>query len=176
MDNTKQATNSGLEILTYSEIKKETNTEDSFNALLNGMFDIKPYYPQNGFLDDLLNSGKLGIIKNADLRNLLSSWESRLEIQNRAYFTIDDDSDILNLYINKKGSWLNADELIAGKQTITFPKSRFKIDNRDLLKELEFENLIENMVFRMHQYLGYCIKELVLCEEILRLLNEEIEG
>jgi len=72
MDDTKKATNSGLEILAYSEIRKKPNTEDPFNALLNGLFDIKPYYPQNGFLDDLLNSGKLGIFKNADLRNLLS--------------------------------------------------------------------------------------------------------
>jgi hypothetical protein len=33
---------------------------------------------KNGFLNDLINSGNLGLIKNNVLRNLLSSWISEL--------------------------------------------------------------------------------------------------
>ena len=72
------------------EIKKNSliilnNTGSKYQAsfdidsLLQSVGSVPKYYPQNGFLLDLINSGNLGIIKNDILRNKLSSWLPTLE-------------------------------------------------------------------------------------------------
>ncbi|MCB0541836.1 MAG: hypothetical protein KDE33_30315, partial [Bacteroidetes bacterium] len=58
---------------------------------------------------------------------------------------------------------------------IKFPKSGFQINNNDLLKIPEFENMVENRVVFLHVLKDRCQECLNLNEEILDLLNSEIE-
>ena len=65
-------------ILNYTGNKYQTTFD--LDSLLQTTARVPQYYPKNGFLMDLINSGNLGIIKNDNLRNKLSSWIPTLEI------------------------------------------------------------------------------------------------
>jgi hypothetical protein len=167
--------NSGIQILNHTGTKSRPETENTFNDLLNKLYNSMPYYPQNGFLDDLLSSGKLGIFKNIELRNLLSSWKPKVEILEERFNSLDKNEDILNNYILEHGSWLNADQVTVEARNVSFPKSGFTIDNRDLLETLLFENLVENLTISADNYYSAQQKTEKLLDEIIALIEYEIE-
>ncbi|MCK8481178.1 DUF6090 family protein [Psychroserpens algicola] len=164
----------GVQILNHTGSKTKPDSEDIFNSWLNELYNSTPYYPQNGFLDDLLSSGKLSIFKNAELRNLLSSWKPEVEILEERFSTVDKNEDILNTYIIEHGSWLNADQ-VSENTNVTFPVSGFTVDNRDLLKVLQFENLVENLVIAAGNYYSTQKKTEKLLDDINTLLETEIQ-
>lgn len=164
----------GVQILNHTGSKTKPDSEDIFNSWLNELYNSAPYYPQNGFLDDLLSSGKLSIFKNAELRNLLSSWKPEVEILEERFSTVDKNEDILNTYIIEHGSWLNADQ-VSENENINFPVSGFTVDNRDLLKVLQFENLVENLVIAAGNYYSTQKKTEKLLDDINTLLETEIQ-
>jgi hypothetical protein len=172
---TESAIDAGIKILNYTGSKEKPKNEDKFNDLLNVLFSHDPYYPQNGFLDDLLNSGKLGIFENVELRNLLSSWKPNLEILNEKFTGGVEGERILNNFIIENGSWLNADQITKVKRNVVFPKSGFDIDNRIFLEVSKFENLVENHVIGSDNYLSEQKKTTELLDNILELINKEIK-
>jgi Family of unknown function (DUF6090) len=176
MSNTKIGIKSGSEILNYTGYKKKPKTQDAFNVLLNKIFNNNPYYPQNGFLDDLLNSGKLAIFKNVELRNLLSSWKANLEVLNEQYFSSNESEISFNKFIIKNASWLNADGdgVMTKKRSVKFPKSGFDIDNRNMLNNIEFENLTENFTIAQDNYLSKQEEIQKLLNNILKVIQSEI--
>jgi hypothetical protein len=167
--------NSGIQILNHTGSKSKPDSENTMNVLLNKLFNSSPYYPQNGFLDDLLSSGKLGIFKNVELRNLLSSWKPEIEILEEKFNSLDEAEDILNTYILDQGSWLNADQVDETTRSVVFPESGFPVDNRNLLDVLLFENLVENLTIKADNYYAAQQKAEKLLNEIIALLENEIE-
>ncbi len=148
------------------------------DSLLQFAPSVPQYYPQNGFLMDLINSGKLGIIKNVNLRNRLSSWLPNLEtLKNREDLSTEYDGDLIR-YIIKNGSWLNSDQKSSGDDLTELKsiQSGFKVDNNALLQHVEFENMIENQVVFQSQLLEKQEQCLVLAKEIIALLKTEMEG
>jgi hypothetical protein len=167
--------NSGIQILNHTGSKSKPDSENTLNELLNELYNSSPYYPQNGFLDDLLSSGKLGIFKNEELRNLLSSWKPKVEILEERFNSLNTNEDILNTYILEHGSWLNADQVTEESRNVKFPKSGFTVDNRDMLDALLFENLVENLVIAADNYYSTQQKTEKLLDKIIALLENEIE-
>ena len=112
-----------------------------------------------------------------DLRNKLSSWLPTLEtLKDREKSVIDFSDDFIR-YIIKNGSWLNSDEKTNYDEItkIRFPKSGFEINNNDLLKNIEFENIIENVIVYKSLLLDRHEKCLELNNEIINLLEIEIK-
>ena len=168
-------TTSGVQILNHTGNKAKPDTENQFNVWLNGLYNSTPYYPQNGFLDDVLSSGKLGIFKNVELRNLLSSWKPEIDILEERFNSIDTNENILNTYILEHGSWLNADQVLEKAGNVKFPNSGFVVDNRSLLDALLFENLVENLVIAADNYYATQKKTEKLVDKIIALLESEIQ-
>lgn len=169
----------------YMESCIETlnHTGDKFSMdfeidlILSDITASQAYFPKNGFLNDLINSGNLGIIKNNQLRNRLSSWLPSLKnIEERQNLSAEFENDMVR-FISKNGSWLNSDEVTSNDviSQIKFPKSGFQINNNDILKLPEFENIVENRVVHLYVLKNRCQESLSLIEEILDLLNSEIE-
>ena len=127
------------------------------------------------YLDDLVNSGNLGILKNQSLRNKLSSWKPAYEYIKTREKELEEARDRAMEMIIQKGSWLNADEVSTTEivQNNKFPKSGFDIDNRDLLNELSFENNTENIIYQNVKLTLSQEKGLLLITEILDLLKNE---
>ena len=164
----------GIKILNHTGKKSKPSNENTFNTWLNGLFNSVPYYPQNGFLDDLLSSGKLGIFKNIELRNLLSSWKPKVEILNEKFNSLNEYEEGFNNYLLKHASWLNADAAVQTEErTVKYPVSGFDVDNRDLLNALLFENLVENLTVNADSYYNNQRKTLKLLDEIITVLENE---
>tara|TARA_R110001632_G_scaffold227288_1_gene361717 strand:- start:2978 stop:3709 length:732 start_codon:yes stop_codon:yes gene_type:complete len=163
-------------ILNHTGNKPKPNSEFEFNILLNALTDTKEFLPRNSYLNNLVNSGSLGIIKNQDLRNKLSSWNSvynNIKVQEAQ---VQASTDRVSLMVIKNGSWLNADTASNSEvvKNNTFPKSGFNIDNRDLLHQLEFENNTENTIYQNDKLKQRQEKGLLLIAEVLELLEKEI--
>lgn len=159
--------------------KTGVNFSDDFD--IDTHLDLLPatpqYFPKNGFLLELINSGKLSIISNDKLRNRLSSWLPTLEtLQDREHISAEYDITTIG-YITKNGSWLKIDAKSRSKQikNINFPKSGFDADNKQLLKSIEFENIIENQIFNKTVLLERQEKCFELNQEIIDLLELEIK-
>ena len=162
-------------ILNYTGNKYQTTFD--IDSLLQTVGSVPKFYPQNGFLLDLINSGKLGVLKNDDLRNKLSSWLPTLETLKDREKSVVEFSDDFIRYIIKNGSWLNSDEATSDEDisSLKFPKSGFEINNNDLLKNFEFENIIENQIVYKSLLLDRHKKCLELNNEIIELLEREIK-
>ena len=176
MTDTQTVLEAGLQILNHTGNKKKPSNENTFNTWLNDIFNGTPYYPQNGFLDDLLSSGKLGIFKNLELRNLLSSWKPSVNVLTERFNKHDSNEELLNKYILENVSWLNADQVSLENRNIKFPVSGFDIDNRKLLDYLLFENLLENTIISTDNYYTFQIQTLELIDKIITVLENEIEN
>ena len=166
--------NSCLLILKYTG--KRYSQDFNVDKVINDAMSAPDYYPKNGFLNDLINSGNLGILKNDLLRNRLSSWKPAIEtMKNRQEAAEEFDQELIK-YVFKNGSWLNVDQIIDSDliANINLPESGFSIDNNAMLKSLEFENRIENQaVFFsiLKERYNDCLQ---LNKEILKLLESEL--
>lgn len=164
-------------ILNHTGNKPRPNTETEFDNAINALAALSIYFPKNGYLNDLLNSGKLDILKNTNLRNRLSSWNSVLKNIKDKERNVEDQIDKFYDIMYKRGSWLNLDE-VATISVLTndpLPKSGFDIDNRHLLDLIEFENTTENIIFQNRSVLIRQKMGLDLITEILKLLEYEIK-
>lgn len=136
------------------------------------------YAAKNGFLNDLVSSGNLGLIKNNTLRNLLSSWPTVMdELTMRELASEKSDFALID-FIMKNGSWLNVDEVIGFNNSlnINLPESGFDIDNNQMLKLPEFENRIENQIIFFNIVTDKYKDCMDLNKEIIQLLESEIKA
>ena len=177
LNETKNNIQSQFILLNHTGNKSKAITRNNFNNSLNRLADINEYYPRNGYLDDLISSGNLGIIKNQKLRNKLSSWNPIYDYIKSREVELEKGRDRVTNMIIKKGSWLNADAVSTDQvvENNSFPKSGFDIDNRNLLNELEFENNTENTIYQNDKLIQSHKKGLLLITEILELLENEIK-
>ena len=171
---TNRTVQANLKILEFTGKKRKPESEVYFDSLVNFISATEQYFPRNGFLDDLINSGKLSIFKNENLRNKLSLWKPKLDnIYKEENSSLQFDYVLIDFVI-KNGSWLNADE-IHQRRDIIFPVSGFDIDNRDLLNYPEFENMIENHIIFVNSLKQILMDASELLDEILALINSEIK-
>ena len=166
----------GMEILKHTGAKPKPKSKDAFNKLLNDIATTPHYYPQNGFLDDLINSGRLDIISNAQLRNKLSSWKPVQEYIKYSEEVLTNYNLIIINYIIKHGSWLNVDEVSNSFSGFKFPKSGFDMDNRALLDNVQFENMTENHINFLLELKEKQEKAQRLIVEILGLMEKKLKG
>jgi type II secretory pathway pseudopilin PulG len=166
-----------LQILNHTG--KRYTEEFVLDKYLNDAVSSSDYVAKNGFLNDLINSGNLGLIKNNVLRNLLSSWLSELFDLKEKEDDVGKFNESAIDFIIKNGSFLNVDEMrgfnTKSKSNVKLPESGFEINNNQLLKLPEFENIIENQII-LQDIVTYKYKDCIkLNKEILQLLESEIK-
>ncbi len=175
IETTKSGISNSLEMLNYTGNKKKPETSKKFDSILNDIFISPAYRPVIGALHEITNSGKLGIIDNRELRKLLATWPAIVEVVKVQYETAEANEMLLNQFILKQGNWLNADQVSTTQRNVTFPKSGFESDNRDLLASQYFENLIENVAIGLDNYLSRLNEANTLLTRIEELIELEIE-
>ena len=115
-------------------------TEKAFDSLMYRtiMSEIQ-YRPSPGILVELVNSGKLSIISNRELRLKLASWDGVLK---SVLFQEEEHSkprykliDLMNKWGNGRKSFINA-----FGNMMDMPNSNFKSSSIVLLNNLEYDN------------------------------------
>lgn len=145
--------------------------EREFERIFYGAVSGSPHYdPKRNTFNEMISTGKLTIIRNEELRKLLTNWDNIL-IELKAQETLCNNyrENIKAIFI-KNGSLVN--ELILNGQIdslgLDVGNYQFDIDNRNLLTLPEFEN---NAMFR---YL--VLRNLVeYYEEIRNYINKIIQ-
>lgn len=163
---------------------------DSLNIYLGQSFLTPTYNASNAVTDELLNSGKLYLIRNNKLRKLISEWSGQLEklIEEEQYlvnaFLSNIDSylsktypinNLVNPFYDASSEVSNSFSKTKVNKGFKLIKSNKTVDIKTLFNDLEFENYIGTIY-------TFCIGANLQSEDIrvhiknvLELLNSELK-
>ena len=122
------------------EMKLSKTESDS---LINwGLTNIITYDPSNGILSDIINSGKIQIIKNKKLKNYLSNWNGILnDVKEDETWAGNERNNIIYPFLYRNSNYTNITQNNKTNDKIT---SGFDTDYKAIYKFLEFENLVNS--------------------------------
>jgi len=124
----------------------------NIDSLLFYSLEFDKFTPSENVLQELLSSGKLNLISNDSLKNLLFDWTRVLKIADERYndcfrkLTNDLTPYLTNHYVFKdldQYGNLNWEE-----------PSKFEKDKLAILNDLVYENLTDDFMYRIDRYLG----------------------
>ena len=157
-----------------ARIPEAQNREDEkglAGGLISALSYEIAYNPNNALLREMLNSGRLQILKDPELRQQLTSWEPLLESVNRQESNLRDIRErVMNVALGPKGSILAImqDAGIASQYVgDDFPRREYS--NLPMLKSREFENKL--VVFMITAEGTESVHYLPLRQEILSILK-----
>jgi len=148
--------------------KKESDSLMNF-----GLTNIITYDASNGILSDVINSGKIQIIKNENLKNLLSSWNGILnDVKEDETWAVNERNTIVYPFLFKNYNYTNLTEDWRGNNSIT---SGFATDYKAIYNLLEFENLVNSQrIWNSKNERNYKFLKGKI-EEIIAICNHEID-
>jgi hypothetical protein len=146
--------------------KKEKIQQQNIDSLMNVMLETGSFRPSENTISDLLQSGKLQILRNENLKNLLYTWTRNLKKTdnsfNRAELKIDNE---LVPYLSKYYSMKDIDTY--GKLQWK-SKTLLNIDKLYVFKDILFENILDDYLYRV-KTAGNNLEELdIIIEAILK--------
>lgn len=165
-------------ILKYSG-NRSSRKSFKLDSVLNHVVSSPDYISKNGYINDLINSGNLNLIKSSLLRNKLSSWLPTDDMTLLKQNLVKEFEREIIRFVIKNGNWLNVDEEIVKNyfkediKNYNLPKSGFQTDNNKMLKLVEFENRIENQYVHFSTLRSKYEALLKLNNEILSLIELE---
>jgi hypothetical protein len=162
------------EILSFTGQPNENLTKEKSDELIYNIFAGNTADVSTGFIDDLLNSSNIYLIKNDSLRQKLTNWNKELfdhktesEVDYRIFYRNN-----FILFMQKNYSYEKRGNNIL--PNLEF-KSTFTKDYKSIYKSKEFENIvITKLILLNNANKGY--KELIdIIDEIISLIDKEIE-
>jgi hypothetical protein len=145
------------------------------DSLINwGLTSIITYDPSNGILEDIISSGKIQIIKNDKLKNLLSSWNGFLnDVKEDETWAVNERNQFIFPFLYKNSNYTSITNDGRQNSQIT---SGFDTDYKGIYKLLEFENLVNSQRIwnrkneRNYKNLKRNIEEIIaLCQQEISL-------
>ena len=164
-----------LKILDNTGPENPEITEEEFGSLLTNSLSIEIQFdPNQGVIDEIINSGKLAIFTNKELKFLLSSWSGilfRVRLQEKELLNMR--SRTIEMVRNKA----NLRKVLGAKLDVfEIKQTKFGQGNLHLLKSVSFDGHITR-VATMSSSLNtsYYPKLVEKIDEILVLINNEIK-
>ncbi len=148
----------------------------SFDSLLYLGLSSPNFELTNSIADELLSSGNGNLIRDINLRILITQWNNYYKFYNSS----DQKTtlDILEKYIYTEGSFANINKttnrLIYSKELK--PANFFDLDNREMLKDPVFQNLISD---HLRTYIWFNDKYMnikVTLDSLSVTLNKNLEN
>ncbi len=179
LSDTRMAFESSKRIMDLLGKEHSGYNQAELDTLLGHMINFTTYDPSTGAIDNIINSGKLNIIRNKELKDNISNWSGMfndagkdIEIANNHAFNIL--LPYLNEMINLKN--LPIPNSITERTGMNISRSsNFPVNYGPVMNDLEFENLVDfhalNLLYLSREYVE--IKEYL--EYNLALIAEEIE-
>ena len=157
--------------------KETTLSEAQIATYWNKAFRQEAIYrPSLGVLNEAINSGNLSIIKNTQLRNILSSFDAELQQLRKQEDVVFDFRMDCYKNIRNSGNFRKIlDNIVDTETWYTLSSSPFKNSNKSLLQSEKFENdivlFIGTSVYLENNFLLPLKKRMNLC---IQILNSEI--
>ena len=109
-------------------------------------FETGSFRPSENTISDLLQSGRLQLLKNINLKDLLYQWTRVLKEYNNARDRVEIKVDVEFVpYLSKQYSMRDID--IYGRLNWK-TKTVLKIDKLQIFEDIEFENLLDDFLYR----------------------------
>ena len=163
MHQVKWTKNGGLEILSIIGNRENQFQEKYLDSLIEISVFWPTWKPTNFVLNELKSSGKLSLLKNSKIKELLFEWERQSEIVNDWNRRMEKSSQDIIDYIKNNGSLRNINH-----NRISIKKSELDINNLILFNDSKFENQVDEKVL-YSQFLENVYKETD------RLINQILE-
>lgn len=155
------------------ELMKLMNTDIShlntkiMDSLVFYTIEYRPYNPLTTTLTEITQTGKLDIISDQNLRNLLGQWSIEMENYKSIYLLYEKwVEDRILPYLSKNISLKNVDKfgLLQWKQNSAF-ESNYNV----IIKDREYENILDNNLYHHVLILEEYQKLKSIINEILKL-------
>jgi len=128
------------EIGKYTGPQLQQQDEKHLSDLMVGAFKyMVNYLPSMGTLYDVINSGKLSLISNQELRSLLAAFESELDDIHRQENDVKDEQNLTHSFFITEGNFRRHLTIINDALIVTTP-SRFSKNDFKFLENPEFES------------------------------------
>lgn len=139
--------------------------------LISESFLNLTWNPISYVLNDLKNSGQISRISDPNLQLLLFVWERHYE--NLEEFTNDDEkcADAFLNFLRQSSAMRNIDYTFMVGAEEGFSKSSFGFSNVELLKQLRFENVVDDKLMTTRTLKQQYEKTIVKMEEILKAVQ-----
>ena len=146
-------------------------SEEQLSLIIDQLTIPYTYNPEDGVLRDIINSGKLSILQNQELRYILTSWESKFsDIKEVEMDLLNSINTMINPFFFEYYSKRNV-----GMKSL-FGESRFSFSPKQILENKFLENIIvQNWQINSHIKSRY----IKLNKEILQtieIIEEQIKN
>ena len=115
-----------------------------FNAMILGMCYLPQYYPSDGVINSIMASEQLSLIKNNELKYLITTWPGRYQAYS---FNIKINYDYymnhIYRFLSKNYPLKNMEVYSVFTDIGDVGPSRFSVDQETMISNPEFENHVE---------------------------------
>lgn len=127
-------------------------------------------------LEDARASGRLNLLNNAEVRQAISKWSSKLKyLQAEEFDWAQEFSNHFAPYTNKWIQWENVDYILNKNDSIRYYESRFDKDPRLMLQQPEFENIMNIQYWRFTRIERRTNELLQVTDNLISLLENELK-
>ena len=143
--------------------------KQEIDSLMDGLFPSVDFLYSDNAIQDIIQSGKLKVLKNVQLSNKLSEWKTI----NNIIFSREEKLEkwVFNQmlpYLNKHISWRD----VGVENNYNWStKGKIPVDYASFLTDLEFENLLENDLYFLNEALVRYKESIVILEELIKLTS-----
>ena len=127
--------------------KREHILQHNLDSLMYVMLETGSFRPSENTISDLLQSGKLQLLQNEDLKNLLYKWTRTLKKTDVSYSRVElkIDNELIP-YLSKYYSMKDIDThgVLQWKS-----KTLLNIDKLYIFEDIQFENIMDDYLYRV---------------------------
>ena len=150
----------------------DTYPDERIHSYIMALRSVPVYIPNTSVMDSVSASGKMSLIKNENLRRLLSNWLRRME-RYLAYVNIVHEEDlILWEFISDHHQY--RDSRIGKRKGRDTGLSKFGYDQAKLLSNPKLENFVESKRIMSDETLDILINLQNFQQSILTLIDAEL--
>ena len=163
--------NASLELMTLMNTDISHINPRTLDSLVFYTIEYRPYNPLTTTLTEITQTGKLDVISNQHLRNALGQWSIELE-NNKSTQEVFEKwvEDRILPYLSKNIALKNVDKFGFLKWK---NNSTFKSDYNVIIKDREYENILDNNIYHHVLILEHYKKLESIIDKILNLTGKK---
>ena len=141
------AKSAGFKIMSLFGKSETYISKYNTDSLLYVVLEPGEFRASENTINDLIQSGRLKLIQNKNLKRLLYQWQSALKDFDVAYHRLElKIDDALVPYLSKKYAFKDIDKygLLNWKEN-----SNLEINKLEIFNQIEFENIVDDYLYRI---------------------------
>lgn len=142
----------------------------NLDSIFHRSLMAETYLPTSNSLQDILQSGRMNLLNNAELKNTILSWKSTLDLFHEYYKLQANWYN--NQYMPYMLSVISFKQMAAYSQNSWSGKSKLTTNYYPVFQDLKFENIVGNDLYLIEYMLGQLEKIEEYQEKIIELTKD----